>query len=318
MKSVIVFGVVALSVTLACCGSFTFHRSFRNGYPAPLNVSKEEAQWGTVFRNHSVIEGKVVRVTDGDTVTILDASKMQHKIRLLDIDAPESSQAFGQQSRQHLADMIAGQNVRVSWKERDQYGRVLGTIWVVPFVERNKPAPTPLNVNLKMVKDGYAWAYHYTKTPEFLAAMRQAKAEKRGLWVDAQALDPWAFRKGKKGGSGVAHASPAPAVPAAAPAGKADLSAYPRNMFNADGSVSEHWKKYHTHAKTGKIEYTAGNGPIAHRLPAPVNATWPETGYWLSTNSDKRHGAQCPNYRKTRGYPCGPADGKPCGICGGR
>ena len=57
-------------------------------------------------------------------------------------------------------------------------------------------------------------------------------------------------------------------------------------------------------AAGGRKEYFAGRGPIESRVAAPVNSDWPETGYWLSTNSDARHNSRCPNYRKTRGYPC--------------
>lgn len=64
-------------------------------------------------------------------------------------------------------------------------------------------------------------------------------------------------------------------------------------------------------------EYFAGTGPIRERIAAPVNRDWPETGYWLSTNSNKRHNRHCENYRKTRGYPCTKTDGSPCGKCGG-
>lgn len=64
-------------------------------------------------------------------------------------------------------------------------------------------------------------------------------------------------------------------------------------------------------------EYFAGRGPIAIRKSAPVNDDWPDTGYWLSTNSDARHNKRCENYRKTRGYPCSKDEGRPCGKCGG-
>lgn len=64
-------------------------------------------------------------------------------------------------------------------------------------------------------------------------------------------------------------------------------------------------------------EYFAGRGPIAKRIAAPVNETWPETGFWLSTNSNARHNRHCENYRKTRGYPCRKTEGRPCGKCGG-
>ena len=64
-------------------------------------------------------------------------------------------------------------------------------------------------------------------------------------------------------------------------------------------------------------EYFAGRGPMSERVAAPVNEDWPETGYWLSTNSGARHNKNCENYRKTRGYPCKKSEGRPCGKCGG-
>ena len=57
--------------------------------------------------------------------------------------------------------------------------------------------------------------------------------------------------------------------------------------------------------------------PVGSRTPAPINSTWPDTGYWLSTNSNKRHNRNCENYRKTRGYPCQKNEGERCGKCGG-
>lgn len=65
-------------------------------------------------------------------------------------------------------------------------------------------------------------------------------------------------------------------------------------------------------------EYRAGGAmPVSSRKAAPVCDKWPDTGFWLNTNSNKRHNKGCPNYRKTRGYPCRKDDGLPCGICGG-
>ena len=67
-----------------------------------------------------------------------------------------------------------------------------------------------------------------------------------------------------------------------------------------------------------RVEYRAGNAmPVGSRTAAPVNDTWPDTGFWLSTNSNKRHNRKCENYRKTRGYPCSKSEGTPCGKCGG-
>ena len=65
-------------------------------------------------------------------------------------------------------------------------------------------------------------------------------------------------------------------------------------------------------------EYRAsGAMPVGSRKAAPVCDKWPDTGWWLSTNSMKQHNRKCENYRKTRGYPCRKDDGSPCGKCGG-
>ena len=78
------------------------------------------------------IEGRVVAVTDGDTIKVLDPDKVQHKIRLTGIDAPESKQPFGNASRKHLASMVAGKQVRIQYDKKDRYGRILGKVWVQP------------------------------------------------------------------------------------------------------------------------------------------------------------------------------------------
>ena len=72
--------------------------------------------------------GKVINVADGDTITLLDDTNTQHKIRLAGIDAPEKRQAFGNVSKQSLADMVAGQSVAVEWVKVDRYGRKVGKV----------------------------------------------------------------------------------------------------------------------------------------------------------------------------------------------
>ena len=49
----------------------------------------------------------------------------------------------------------------------------------------------------------------------------------------------------------------------------------------------------------------------------PLESTAPDTGYWISSKSHIRHNPKCRNYRKVKGHPCGPNDGKPCRACGG-
>ena len=114
--------------------------------------------------------GKVIRVADGDTITILDPSNTQLKIRLNKIDAPEKSQAFGQRSKQHLSDIVFGKSVTVTWDETDRYGRILGTVWL-----------DGRDINLQMVRDGLAWHYkRYDSTPVYAQAETDARASRRG------------------------------------------------------------------------------------------------------------------------------------------
>src|SRR5438045_2771120 len=70
----------------------------------------------------SELRGRVVSVADGDTITVLDASNTQHKIRFNGIDAPEHNQDFGQASKKHLSDLVFGKDVVVKWSKTDKYG----------------------------------------------------------------------------------------------------------------------------------------------------------------------------------------------------
>src|SRR5215475_14768406 len=96
------------------------------------------------------ITGKVVGVSDGDTITVLDASNQQHKIRLEGIDAPESNQDFGSRAKQSLSDLVFGKTVTVTSEAKDMYGRVLGDVTV-----------DGKNVNLEQVRRGMAWFYRF-------------------------------------------------------------------------------------------------------------------------------------------------------------
>ena len=93
------------------------------------------------------LTGRVVRVTDGDTIVVLDSSKVQHKIRLTGIDAPERGQAFGTKSKEHLSDLVAGKSVVVDYSKYDRYQRILGKVLV-----------NGEDVNLEQVETGYGMA----------------------------------------------------------------------------------------------------------------------------------------------------------------
>src|SRR5882762_6909386 len=113
------------------------------------------------------LTGRVVRVADGDTVTVLDSSNTQHRIRLEGIDAPESHQAFGTQSKKSLSEMVFGKDVTVVFQKTDQYGRLVGKI-----VLAGK------DINLEQVKAGMAWHYKDYQ--------REQTAEDRELYAQAE------------------------------------------------------------------------------------------------------------------------------------
>lgn len=131
------------------------------------------------------VEGKIVGVSDGDTVTLLTAEKTQVKVRLHGIDAPEKDQAFGQKSKENLSKLVFGKQVLVVTHGEDKYGRTIGEI----MVEKN-------SANLEQVKAGFAWHYlQYAKDRKDLAeAEAAARKGKLGLWSEVNPMAPWEFR----------------------------------------------------------------------------------------------------------------------------
>jgi endonuclease YncB( thermonuclease family) len=137
-----------------------------------------------------ILTGKVIHVADGDTITVLDDTHTQHKIRLAGIDAPEKKQAFGNVSKQRLVDMVAGQSVAVEWVKVDKYGRKVGKVLL-----------DGLDCNLVQVKRGLAWHYKQyqreqspTDQQSYAAAEDLARAAQVGLWRDVDPTPPWEFR----------------------------------------------------------------------------------------------------------------------------
>ncbi len=137
---------------------------------------------------HHELAGRVIAIADGDTLTVLDASNAQHKIRLAGIDAPEKAQPFGTKAREQLAGKVFKQTVRVEVIDVDRYHREVGRIYLGDRF-----------INLEMVQDGNAWRYpQYDKPGEFTAAEADAREHNRGLWVDRDPVPPWEWRKMKR------------------------------------------------------------------------------------------------------------------------
>jgi len=79
-----------------------------------------------------VFEGTVVKIADGDTITVLDSDKVQHRVRIAGIDAPEKGQSFGNASRKRMSELVARKEVRVEFNKHDRYGRIVGKVFVRP------------------------------------------------------------------------------------------------------------------------------------------------------------------------------------------
>ena len=113
---------------------------------------------------------KVIKISDGDTITILTQQRKQIKVRFYGIDAPELKQPYGKKSKQFLANLIAGEVVEVEENGKDRYKRTTGTIYL-----------NGADINAQMVANGYAWAYRkFSK--KYTPQEGKAKSQKRGLW----------------------------------------------------------------------------------------------------------------------------------------
>jgi endonuclease YncB( thermonuclease family) len=138
--------------------------------------------------------GKVIKVSDGDTITVLDSNNQKHKVRLKGIDAPESQQLYGDISTQSLAELVCDKEVLVTWDKKDKYYRILGKVTV-----------DGRDANYVQLIKGLAWYYkQYEKDlsdedkQKYSEAEGFAKNYGVGLWADSNSIPPWEFRyKGK-------------------------------------------------------------------------------------------------------------------------
>lgn len=178
-----------------------------------------------------VITGEVVAIADGDTLTLLTSAKQQIKIRLAEIDTPESRQPYGQKAKQALADLTFRKQVTADVESVDRYGRSIAWISV-----------NGVDVNRALVEAGAAWVYRtYNRDKSLLQAEAEARAAKRGLWAlpESESVAPWDWRKGTK--SQIAQPYAGKPVLVAATAG--EFSCSPRKTCGQMSSCAE--ARYH-------------------------------------------------------------------------
>lgn len=130
---------------------------------------------------------KVVGISDGDTFTCLAAGNMQVKVRMAEIDTPESKQPYGTRSRQALSDLVFGKQVTLRVQDTDRYGRTVARAYA-----------GSIDVNAELVRQGAAWVYRqYSKDRSLIGLEEQARKAKRGLWAlpESERVPPWEWRR---------------------------------------------------------------------------------------------------------------------------
>lgn len=141
------------------------------------------------------LEGRVVAVSDGDTIKIL-ADRTEFKIRVAGIDAPEKGQPWGMKSKEGMSSCAYGKMASVEWSKRDRYGRIVGKV-----VIEGK------DCGLAQLQHGLAWHFkQYEKEQtredreEYARAENAARKSRDGLWADSEPVPPWQWRKNRKAG----------------------------------------------------------------------------------------------------------------------
>lgn len=179
--------IASLLASLIICASFCAAQQ-------PAIPTPQQSPAVAVNHIQLVIEGKVINVHDGDTITVLDQDNKKFHIRLQGIDAPELKQEFGSVSQQNLSRLVLGKQVAIYWSKVDKYRRTVGTIMLAGH-----------DVNIEQVKAGLAWhfkKYEDEQSPQdrvtYAAAEQTARAAKLGLWQDADPTVPGDWRQAVK------------------------------------------------------------------------------------------------------------------------
>jgi endonuclease YncB( thermonuclease family) len=174
--------ILLASVLFVACSSST---------PTSSDISLPYRRHTRNVATPILFEGRVVGVEDGDTITILDSSNANHRIRLLGIDAPEKGQAFGSRSGEYLSQLVFSKVVTIEWSKHDRYGRIVGKVIL-----------GSQDICLEQIRTGMAWHYKYyqdDQTPDdrqlYADAENAARATKSGLWIDPDPIPPWDFRR---------------------------------------------------------------------------------------------------------------------------
>ena len=158
-----------------------------------------------VLSSAKTLQGKVVKIADGDTLTILDVRGFKYRIRLQGIDAPETDQPYGKESSKNLKWLVYGKGVTVEYSKYDRYGRIIGRV----LLDSNRDifclavdCARKVDIGLEQINAGTAWHYKRYQNEQYegdqklySVAERGARKKKIGLWKDKNPTSPWKWRK---------------------------------------------------------------------------------------------------------------------------
>jgi len=139
--------------------------------------------------------GVVTKVFDGDSFLVRPAARQDIDVRLMDVDAPEKDQPYGDVSRAALKKLIEGRRVFVDVIEIDRFGRKIAKVY---------REPDRLDVARNLVQTGEAWVNRrYAKDRSLIPLEESARAKRAGLWAlkPSQLVPPWEHRRKKRGES---------------------------------------------------------------------------------------------------------------------
>ena len=130
-------------------------------------------------------KAKVIKIKDGDTIVVLDSLNFQRTLRLAEVDCPEKKQPFGTVAKQYTSNLVFGKNITYIQTDTDRYGRTIAKVYI-----NNK------YLSEEIIKAGMGWWYYKYSTNQYLGELQsEAKRNKIGLWVDANPIAPWNWRK---------------------------------------------------------------------------------------------------------------------------
>jgi endonuclease YncB( thermonuclease family) len=159
------------------------------GVPAAAGAATAAGAPETADERIELLEGRIVGITDGDTLTLL-VDEQPVRVRLAQIDAPERGQPYGSRAKAALSQLGFGKPARVEILEIDNYGRRIGEVFV-----------GGVHLNQELVRQGHAWAYtRYARSTAIIDLENEARAAGRGLWrlPEASRDAPWEWRRQRR------------------------------------------------------------------------------------------------------------------------